>query len=178
MTLCASSRSSARLASGSREPSPKRGRAKTRAPMTENGGAMGKANKAATGSETSYEVTWLDEGGKVRQRKVFNGPREWMEESVRTLSEHPTYGQLYEVGDITIDDDAYEAVESVGMEAMMSEGNCEDAVNVCAYEAYQLLHGPTPMTEMEPEKMDELMTAARSYVKSNCRSVGIEWEEF
>lgn len=69
-------------------------------------------------------------------------------------------------------------VDEVGRTALASEGNCEDAVNVCAYLAYQARNGETPMSEMDVEEMDEFIAASRESVKKNGRFYGIEWEEF
>lgn len=70
------------------------------------------------------------------------------------------------------------AVKEVAPAVMRAEGNCEDAVNGIAYEAYQLLYGPTPIGEMDRRRVDELMGAARWHVKEHGAAYGIEWEEF
>lgn len=81
-------------------------------------------------------------------------------------------------------DDSYESailgafVDSVGTDVLREEDNCEDAVNGIAYEAYQAIHGETPMFMMDVEEMSKLIALARNYVKDNGKFYGIEWEEF
>lgn len=70
------------------------------------------------------------------------------------------------------------AVEAVAPEVMRSERNCEDAVNVIAYEAYQRIHGETAFADLNIRDMDGLLGAARQYVKAHGSAYGIEWEEF
>ena len=70
------------------------------------------------------------------------------------------------------------AVEMVGTDVLREEDNCEDAVNGIAYEAYQTIHGETPMFMMDVEEMDKLIALARTYVKRQGHFFGIEWEEF
>ena len=67
-------------------------------------------------------------------------------------------------------------LEMDGVNTMKEEGNCEDAVNVLSYNAYQRIYGETPMMEMDVEKMDEIKGAAIEYVKANIRFVDFEWE--
>ena len=69
-------------------------------------------------------------------------------------------------------------LDIVAIDVMREEGNCEDAVNVSAYEAYQFIYGETPMFQINVSNMDSLLGAARHYVKSNINRVDYEWEEF
>ena len=69
-------------------------------------------------------------------------------------------------------------VEEVGRSVLASERNCEDAVNVIAYEAYCRRHGDTPMHELDMEEIDGFLEAAREFVRKKGKWYGIEWEEF
>lgn len=64
----------------------------------------------------------------------------------------------------------------------LDEGNCEDAVNVCAYNAFEamLQHPCHWETAGDYEVMDSLLGIARRLVKRSCEEgeSGFEWEEF
>jgi len=69
-------------------------------------------------------------------------------------------------------------VEEVGRKVFETERNCEDAVNVIAYEAYCARNGSTPFHLLDVAEMDEFLGAARKFVKRNGKYYGVEWEEF
>ena len=69
-------------------------------------------------------------------------------------------------------------IDSIGIQIMREEGNCEDAVNVIAREAYVMLFGDCAMIAMSVKEVDELLRIAREFVKSHAEFVGYEWEEF
>lgn len=74
-------------------------------------------------------------------------------------------------------------IEAVGMETMREEGNCEDSVNVITSKVRDIMFGEHAMFEWLQdeclfEQSNELMAAAREYVKANCARAGFEWEEF
>ena len=69
-------------------------------------------------------------------------------------------------------------VDWVGPSVMREEGNCEDAVNGVAFEAYRLVFGEMPLCEADPDQMGALLECARQYVKHNARYYGLEWVEF
>lgn len=70
-------------------------------------------------------------------------------------------------------------IESIGMNVMRTEDNCEDAVNVIAGTAYEKLMGePFELTEHAIEQLDVLLGFAREFVKSHISWVDYEWEEF
>ena len=68
------------------------------------------------------------------------------------------------------------AVSSVVHDAMRSEGNCEDAVNVTARLAYVKLFGDCPICEMDVREYDRLLGFARVQVRDNIKWVDYEWE--
>lgn len=69
-------------------------------------------------------------------------------------------------------------VDAVGYGIMREEGNCEDAVNAIAREAYVALFGECPMHEMDVEQVDALLGMAREFVKGHIELVSYDWEEF
>lgn len=69
-------------------------------------------------------------------------------------------------------------VDAIGIQIMKEEGNCEDAVNVIARDAYVMLFGDCDMFAMDVKEIDELLRIAREYVKANAEYAGFEWEEF
>lgn len=68
------------------------------------------------------------------------------------------------------------------LEDALEEGNCEDAVNACAYGAFEAMRGYPCRWESDAEYpiMDALLGIARRLVKRECEngSSGFEWEEF
>lgn len=70
-------------------------------------------------------------------------------------------------------------VDSLGIQVMREEDNCEDAVNVIAGKAYEMLFGHSlePTAECIAQ-IDTLLGFAREFVKANIRWVDYEWEEF
>jgi len=69
-------------------------------------------------------------------------------------------------------------VESIGLDIMRDEGNCEDAVNCIARDAYVMLFGDCDLMAMDVHEVDELLKIARQFVKSHVKWVDYEWEEF
>ena len=69
-------------------------------------------------------------------------------------------------------------IDSIGMGIMRIQGNCEDAVNVIAREAYVMLFGDCDLMAMDVHEVDELLGMAREFVKSHVKWVDYEWEEF
>lgn len=70
-------------------------------------------------------------------------------------------------------------VDSLGIQVMREESNCEDAVSVIAGKAYEMLFGHSlePTAECIAQ-IDTLLGFAREFVKANIRWVDYEWEEF
>ena len=63
----------------------------------------------------------------------------------------------------------------------MEEGNCEDAVNVCAYSAFEELRQRKcdVCSADDTHTLDELLGIARRLVKRRCEEYGdFEWQEF
>ena len=77
-----------------------------------------------------------------------------------------------------IADAAEAAMVSMRDDVIAEQGNSEDAVNVLAYEAYQIVYGETSMCDMDVELMDELLVKAAWHVETRCEYCGIEWEEY
>ena len=78
-------------------------------------------------------------------------------------------------------DKAIEAavMDVVGFDVMRENANCEDSVNVAAYEAYVFMYGeePKPFEDSWLE-YDNLKGVAIEFVKEHCEHYGFEWEEF
>lgn len=67
-------------------------------------------------------------------------------------------------------------VMAAGADAM-EEGNSEDAVNACAFGAFQLLYGRMPEHDADMDEMDELLAHAIAYVRAHAAAAGFEWED-
>lgn len=63
-----------------------------------------------------------------------------------------------------------------GPEAL-DEGNAEDAVNACAFGAFEAIHGRMPEHDGDIEEMDALLVLAVEYVRVHAEEAGIEWED-
>lgn len=74
---------------------------------------------------------------------------------------------------------AYALVNVHGYADMKEEGNCEDAVNLCAYNAYFWFYGVDKVCDVSDiESLDALLGAARRFVRENIDTVDYEWREY
>lgn len=69
-------------------------------------------------------------------------------------------------------------VDCVGYDVLREEGNCEDAVNGIAREAYVFAYGETPMFMMDVKIVDWFKGLACEFVKKHGEHYDIEWEEY
>lgn len=70
-------------------------------------------------------------------------------------------------------------VECVSVQTMREEGNCEDAVNVMAGNAYEMLHdGGYPDTDEDWEQYGRMQATSTAIVKKCCHNYGFEWEPY
>lgn len=59
----------------------------------------------------------------------------------------------------------------------LEEGNCEDAVNACAFGAFESMHGRMPEHNEDMLEMDTLLLHACEYVREHAKSAGFELED-
>ena len=70
-------------------------------------------------------------------------------------------------------------VDCVGIDVLREEGNCEDAVNVMAGNAYEMLHdGGYPNTDEDWTQYGRMQATSTAIVKKSCHNYGFEWEPY
>lgn len=90
--------------------------------------------------------------------------------------------EAYEMGETAEDALRAACITTFGIDAVISEGNAEDATNVAAYRTFEAIMGRFPEwnTDGDMELMDAILKAVRDRMPNIIKNVnnGTRWEEF